>query len=423
MPVRTPAVRGEDGPGAGARGAATPGQSVPAPLDGPGGPGVDVPGGPGVDVPGGPGVDVPGGRGGGACGVDARRARTGELVLVATPIGNLGDLSARMVDVLAAADLICCEDTRRTRQLLTHAGVHGRTLMAVHEHNERSQTPRILEHLARGETVALVSDAGMPIVSDPGAWVVTQAIDAGYRVGVVPGPSAVLAALAVSGLPARRFCFEGFLPRRGAERGQRLAALSEEERTAVLYEAPGRVPVTLADLAATCGPQRAVAVARELTKLHEEVWRGSLGDAVQVFTRRAEEAQLRGEVVVVLAGKPASTGEVSDPLLSCALRERLDRGSSVRDAVAGAVAELGVARRRAYPMALSLASEPRQASGDRRASPGLRGGSSEALGGSVEALDASEVPGGSSEVPASCSEVPGSSSEVPASSRDVPRGK
>lgn len=278
-------------------------------------------------------------------------------MLVGTPIGNLGDLSPRVVAVLAAADLICCEDTRRTRELLSHAEVYGRSLMAVHEHNERHQTPKVLEHLARGELVALVSDAGMPVVSDPGAWVVAEAIAAGYRVGVVPGPSAVLGALAVSGLPAQRFCFEGFLPRRGVERSQRLGAMAAEQRTTVLYEAPGRLPRTLADLAAACGSQRAVAVVRELTKLHEEVWRGSLGSAVEAFTRRAEEGQLRGEVAVVVAGAPAGGEEISDAVLDAVLREQLAGGSSVRDAVAGALAELGVARRRAYPMALSLASE------------------------------------------------------------------
>lgn len=280
-------------------------------------------------------------------------------MLVGTPIGNLGDLSPRMVEVLAAADLICCEDTRRTRQLLSHADVHGRPLMAVHEHNERSQAPKILEHLARGELVALVSDAGMPVVSDPGAWVVTEALAAGFQVGVVPGPSALLAALAVSGLPSRRFCFEGFLPRRGTERSHRLAALSCEERTAVLYEAPGRLPATLADLAAACGFERGVAVVRELTKLYEEVWRGSLEGAVEEFTRRAEEGQLRGEVVVVVAGRPASAEAVSDAVLDAVLRDRLAAGATVRDAVASALSELGVARRRAYPIALSLASEMR----------------------------------------------------------------
>ena len=219
----------------------------------------------------------------------------GRLVIVSTPIGNLGDLSPRAVDALRHADLVCCEDTRRTRALLTHAGVSGRRLLSVHARNEAARLPQVLAHLATGETVAVVSDAGTPGVSDPGSRLVQAAVDAGVEVTAVPGPSAVLAALVVSGLPTARFCFEGFLARRGTDRRRRLEALAREERTTLIYEAPGRLAATLVDLAAACGGDRAVVVARELTKLHEELWRGTLAEAAPEFAGR----EVRGEVVVV----------------------------------------------------------------------------------------------------------------------------
>ncbi len=272
----------------------------------------------------------------------------GSLVLVATPIGNLGDLSPRARDALAAADLICCEDTRRTRQLLTHAGIAGRTLVSVHGHNERARVAEVLRHVAAGDTVAVVTDAGMPAISDPGARLVAAAARAGVRVTVVPGPSAALAALVVSGMPTDRFCFEGFLPRRGGDRGRRLTALAAEERTVVLYEAPNRVAATLADLAEACGPQRRVAVARELTKLHEELWRGTLGAAAEEFAGR----EVRGEVVLVLHGAPPAV-EASDEAVSEAVAELLGDGVTLRDAAAAVAEELGVPRRRAYELGLA----------------------------------------------------------------------
>ncbi len=205
---------------------------------------------------------------------------TGSLVLVATPIGNLGDLAPRAVEVLQSADVIAAEDTRRTRALLTHAGVQARgRLRAVHGHNERARAAAIVEEVRSGLRVAYVTDAGMPGISDPGARLVRACLDAGLAVDLVPGPSAALAALVLSGLPTDRFVFEGFLPRRGRARDERLASIATEARTTVVFEAPHRVRGTLADLASVCGDQRAVAVARELTKLYEEVWRGSLADA------------------------------------------------------------------------------------------------------------------------------------------------
>ena len=195
----------------------------------------------------------------------------GVLVLVGTPIGNLGDLSPRAAEALAGADVVCCEDTRRTGKLLAHAGIPRPTLVVVNEHTEEREVPRIVERLGRGERVALVSDAGMPGISDPGERLVAAAVAAGHAVEAVPGPSAGLTALVVSGLPTGRFVFEGFLPRKGSSRRERLAAVSAEPRTAVLYEAPHRLARTLEDLAAACGPDRRVVVARELTKLYEQV--------------------------------------------------------------------------------------------------------------------------------------------------------
>jgi 16S rRNA (cytidine1402-2'-O)-methyltransferase len=269
---------------------------------------------------------------------------------VATPIGNLGDLSPRAVATLAEADMICCEDTRRTRELLSHAGVRGKRLVSLHGHNEIARVAQVLGRLAEGQTVAVVSDAGTPSVSDPGARLVSAAAEAGAEVSVVPGPSAALAALVVSGLPTDRFCFEGFLARRGGARRRRLETLALDDRTVVIYEAPGRVAATLADLAAACGPDRRVVVARELTKLHEEVWRGTLAAAVDVFAGR----ELRGEVVVVMAGSSVTAAIPTDDDLAEAVQRGLDAGGTVRD-VAGEVAlELGVPRRRAYDVAVTL---------------------------------------------------------------------
>jgi len=273
----------------------------------------------------------------------------GRVVLVGTPIGNLGDLSPRAVAAMAEADVVCCEDTRRTRALLTHAGVVGARLVSLHAHNEQARIRPLLARLAAGETVAVVSDAGLPGVSDPGARLVAAAIEAGATVTVVPGPNAALGALVVSGLECDRFCFEGFLPRRGGERRRRLETLSADARTTVIYEAPGRVGATLADLAAVAGGDRPVAVVRELTKLHEEVWRGTLSAAAAEFASR----QVLGEVVLVVGGAPAA-GPVGDDQLAEAVRARLAAGESMRDASSAVAADLGVQRRRVYALAHAL---------------------------------------------------------------------
>ncbi|MGH9227405.1 MAG: 16S rRNA (cytidine(1402)-2'-O)-methyltransferase [Acidimicrobiales bacterium] len=274
----------------------------------------------------------------------------GVLVLVGTPIGNLGDLAPRAVEALRAADAICCEDTRRTGRLLQHAGVERPPLVVVNEHTEAREVRGVLTRLARGERVAVVSDAGMPGISDPGERLVRAAVAAGYPVEVVPGPSAALAALVTSGLAAGRFVFEGFLPRKGPGRAERLAAVAAEPRTVVLYEAPHRLARTLGDLVDACGADRRVVVARELTKLHEELWRGSLGEAAGwVHT-----AALRGEIVVVLEGAPAAAPP-DDGAVVDALRYELAAGATARDAARAVAARLDVPRRRVYELATSLA--------------------------------------------------------------------
>lgn len=275
----------------------------------------------------------------------------GVLVLVATPIGNLGDLSPRAQSVLAEADLICCEDTRRTRALLSAFEIRaGNRLLSLHGHNEQSRLQRVAECVADGGTVAVVSDAGTPGISDPGAWLAAQLAARGEKVTVVPGASAVLAALVVSGLPTDRFSVEGFLPRKGGDRRRRVAALMADERTGVVLEAPGRVADTLRELAAV-DPARPVAVVRELTKLHEEVWRGTLGDAASSFG--ADPA--RGEVVLVVGGAPAEPppGERD---VEAAVRRAMgeDPGAGPRQVADRVAASLGVPKRRVYEAALRV---------------------------------------------------------------------
>jgi 16S rRNA (cytidine1402-2'-O)-methyltransferase len=281
--------------------------------------------------------------------------RSGQLVLVGTPIGNLGDLSPRARDVLATADLICCEDTRRTRALLSAMGIpaggdHGDRLLSLHGHNEASRVEQVLACVAGGGTVAVVSDAGMPGISDPGALLASRLGEAGEMVTVVPGPTSVVASLVVSGLPTDRFCVEGFLPRKGTERRVRIDALMADQRTTVVLEAPGRVAATLADLARVDGLRR-VAVVRELTKVHEEVWRGTMAEAASVFAER----QVRGEVVVVIAGA-APAGPVSDGTIDDVVRQHLRQGTGEgpRQIALVVAEELGVPRRTVYEAVLRL---------------------------------------------------------------------
>ena len=224
---------------------------------------------------------------------------SGTLYVVATPIGNLADLSPRAQEVLRAADAVCAEDTRHTRQLLSHFGIE-RPLLALHEHNEEAMAQRVVARLEAGETLALVSDAGTPRVSDPGFRAVRAARAAGIRVSPVPGPSAIIAALSVAGLPSDRFAFEGFLPARPAARRERLRALAGEPRTLVFYEASHRIAESLADLGEAFGGQRPAVLARELTKLFETVLDGTL-DALLARVE-ADADQRKGEFVVVVQG-------------------------------------------------------------------------------------------------------------------------
>lgn len=286
--------------------------------------------------------------------MNERDGTAGRLVLVGTPIGNLADLSARTGQILADADTIACEDTRRTRALLSHLGIPaGNRLIAVHEHNEATQVDRILAHLEDGRTVAVVSDAGMPTISDPGARLVRAAIDAGHPVEVVPGPSAVLAALVLSGLDTSRFCFEGFLPRKGGARRAAIGALATERRTVVLFEAPQRVRATVADLADALDGDRPLAVARELTKRFEQVWRGTLAEA----GHHLEEAPTRGEYVLVLGGAPPPDGPAEDAIAE-ALRARLHNGDGRREAVAAVTDALGAPRNVVYEISTRLERPP-----------------------------------------------------------------
>jgi 16S rRNA (cytidine1402-2'-O)-methyltransferase len=277
--------------------------------------------------------------------------RRGALVLVATPIGNLGDLSERAVAELRDADVVAAEDTRRTRGLLTHLGLSGAgRLRAVHGHNERNEARHVAELVAAGKRVVYVSDAGTPGIADPGERLVHACIAAGLPVEVVPGPSAALAALVLSGLPTSRFRFEGFLPRKGTARAERLAEIADADSTVVLYESPHRVVATLSDLRDALGPDRAVAVARELTKMFEEVVRGSRGDVAE---RVGAASEARGEHVIVV-GPAARNDHVDDDTLVRAVGDAMGNGASARDAATTVARDFGVPRRRAYDMALRV---------------------------------------------------------------------
>lgn len=271
----------------------------------------------------------------------------GRLVLVATPIGNLGDLSPRAVDALAGAGLVCCEDTRRTGRLLQHAGIRAERLAVCNEHTELARLGEVLDVLGGGRDVAVVTDAGTPGISDPGERLARAVLDAGYEVTAIPGPAAVVQALVTSGLPAGRFVYEGFLPRSGRARRERLAELATERRTIVLYEAPHRVLRTMTDLAAALGADREVAVARELTKLHETIVRGTLGGV--------DLGEPRGEYVLVVAGAPADERVPDAADVRDAVRAELARGASRRDAAAAVAERLGVPRRVAYDLAVAEA--------------------------------------------------------------------
>ncbi len=270
---------------------------------------------------------------------------SGVLVLAGTPIGQVGDAPPRLAAELASAHVVAAEDTRRLRRLVGDLGIElaGR-VVSYFEGNEAARTPALLESLLAGERVVLVTDAGMPSVSDPGYRLVAACVDAGVRVTAVPGPSAVLTALAVSGLPVDRFCFEGFLPRKAGERSRRLAALAAEERTMVFFEAPHRTLAALEAMRAAFGDDRPAAVCRELTKTHEEVRRGPLAELAGWAA-----AGVRGEVTVVVSGAEAGAGVASDPAsLRAAVAELEATGMRRKEAIAAVAAQAGLPKREVY---------------------------------------------------------------------------
>jgi 16S rRNA (cytidine1402-2'-O)-methyltransferase len=245
----------------------------------------------------------------------------GTLYVVSTPIGNLGDISERAIEMLKSVPLVAAEDTRVTRKLWARYGIAAK-LVSYHAQSHASRREELLAHLAAGADLALVSDAGTPLVSDPGEDLVAAWAARGGTVVPIPGPSAALAALVASALPAARFAFEGFLPRRGKERRERLAAIANDDRTTIIFEAPGRAAATLSDLAMACGAERRASLSRELTKLHEETWRGTLGE----LAARADSQPPRGEVTIVVAGGERESGQ---PAI------RLEEGRSEVDRLVG----------------------------------------------------------------------------------------
>lgn len=269
------------------------------------------------------------------------------LYIVATPIGNMDDITLRALDLLAAVDRVACEDTRHTRRLLERHGIEAR-LLPYHEHNAEHMLPAIMARLAHGETLALVSDAGTPLISDPGYKLVRKAIRSGIYVSAMPGASAALMALTLSGLPSDRFMFDGFLPPKSGARRKALEALAAIDATLIFFESPRRLGASLADMAATLGERDGV-VAREMTKLHEEFRRG---DVVELVAHYAESGAPKGEVVVVV-GPPIAAAVHSDEFIEARLSELL-RSASVRDAAAQLAAETGLPRRELYARALRL---------------------------------------------------------------------
>ena len=270
------------------------------------------------------------------------------LWLVATPIGNLEDLSPRAAGVLRAATIICCEDTRHSGSLLKRIGASPERLVVANEHTEHDAIETVLAALGAGAIVAVISDAGTPAISDPGERLVRAAIDAGFKVHSTPGPVAFVMAAAMSGLPTARIAFDGFLPKTGSERRERLTEVARERRTTVLYEAPHRLERTLVDLAEACGGDRQVVLAREMTKLHEEMWRGTLADAVI----HAQTVEPRGEYALVLGPAVFATIDITDDEIVHELSARLSNGFTKRDAIDEVTAALGLSRKRVYSLAV-----------------------------------------------------------------------
>ncbi len=269
------------------------------------------------------------------------------LYLVATPIGNLSDISDRAKKVLSEVDFIAAEDTRNSMKLLSTLGIHGE-LVSYHEHNKKASGERIISRLLSGESCALITDAGMPAISDPGEDIVALAADACIKVTVVPGACAAVSALSLSGLSTARFVFEGFLPVKGADRRKRLDALSEEERTMILYEAPHKLKATLGDLAKVFGEDRKISLCRELTKLNEEIHRTTIGDAIKIYGER----EPRGEYVLIVEGgefTPLCGGIPSSPEEQVNYYMDIE-GMSKKDAIKQTARDFGVSKSEIYSL-------------------------------------------------------------------------
>jgi 16S rRNA (cytidine1402-2'-O)-methyltransferase len=279
----------------------------------------------------------------------SKDAQAKTLYLVGTPIGNLEDITYRAVRILQEVDLIAAEDTRHTGKLLHHFQI-ATPQMSCHEHNERQQIPHLIAKLVAGQSIALVTDAGMPGISDPGFLVVAACVESGITVVPIPGVTAVITGLSASGLASDRFVFEGFLPVKGAERQQKIMAIKPEIRTIVFYEAPHRLGRTLADLAAQLEPQRQIVLARELTKMHEEFWRGSLEQAIAYHQQKPPQ----GEYVVMVAGAEINTPQWSDELIKTELAQLLAEGVSRSEASKQLAALTALNKRHIYQLSLQI---------------------------------------------------------------------
>ncbi len=276
---------------------------------------------------------------------------SGILYLVGTPIGNLEDITLRAIRILKEVNLIAAEDTRRTGKLLQHFQINTPQI-SYHAHNQASRTTELISHLKQGESIALVTDAGMPGISDPGYEIVTAAIEANVNVVPIPGVTAALTALTVSGLPTDRFVFEGFLPVKGKERAKRLKNLQQETKTLIFYEAPHRIITTLSDLGAILGTDRKIVLARELTKIHEEFWRGTIDEAIALYTKHR---QPKGEYTLVVAGKPSAEALVlSEAELKAELEQLLQQGMTRSQASRHLAQLTSLSRRQIYQLALKM---------------------------------------------------------------------
>lgn len=274
-------------------------------------------------------------------------SESGILYLIATPIGNLSDITYRAVETLRSLEVLACEDTRRTGRLLKHLGIHVNRLIIANSHTEAHAAAEIIELLKQGINVGLVTDAGMPGISDPGERVASAVIESGEKLTVIPGSSAPVSALVVSGLSADRFVMEGFLPRKGRERSHCLERIALEESTSVMLESPKRIGATLDELAEICGKSRKAVVVRELTKLHEEISRGSLEELSEKF-----KDGTKGEIVLLVAG--ASPPETDDSQILVEIKKAKDRGLSRRDAIDATSGALKIAHNRVYELALTV---------------------------------------------------------------------